>query len=45
MCIPPKHRVPQVRDSLIVANVGGVTFIEAAAHLPPAAASKVEVDS
>jgi len=38
-------RVPHVRDSLIVANVGMGTFIAAAANLRPAAIPKVEVDS
>jgi hypothetical protein len=46
MTAPSQSRVPHVRDSFIVANVGLGTFVEAAAHLPPAATSnKVEVNS
>jgi hypothetical protein len=46
MTAPPNHRVPHVRDSFIVANVGKRTFIEAAAaKLDRDKISKVEVDS
>jgi hypothetical protein len=49
MTAPPQprvqNRVPNVRDSFIVANVGMGTFIAAGANLPPAATSKVEVES
>jgi hypothetical protein len=45
MIAPPQHRVPHVRDSFIVANVGIGTFVATAVNLGPAATPKVEVDT
>jgi|HubBroStandDraft_6_1064221.scaffolds.fasta_scaffold83264_2 hypothetical protein len=45
MIAPPQHRVPHLRGSFIVANVGIGSLVEAPTNLPPAATPKLKVDT